>query len=340
MLCKGKPYRRFFLLFCDILRNKTIFIAPLDWGFGHATRCVPLIKQLMENNVIILGITPTTGLIFNEEFPELKKINIEPYNISYSKWLPLSVKLILEASRILGVIKKEHEQLKSIIKKHKIDVVISDNRFGLYHKDVECIYITHQLNLQAGIFSSLATKIHEHYICKFNQVWIPDFENDKASLAGSLSRNKSSGNVTYLGPLSRLNADGAAKEQFDYICLLSGPEPLRSELESLLIEKARKSSLKICLVRGSHKTLGNIPQNITVYHMPMAKELGQLIQCSRTVICRSGYSTLMDLHHLHKKNVILIPTPGQSEQVYLAEYWLQKFGARIIQQKELKDFSF
>lgn len=328
------------MLFCDILRNKTIFIAPLDWGLGHATRCVPLIKQLMENNVIILGVTPTTALIFNEEFPELKKINIEPYDITYSKWLSVGVKLLLEAPRILGVIKKEHEQLKRIIQEQHIDVVISDNRFGLYHEDVECIYLTHQLNIQAGLFSFIPTKIHRYYINKFNQVWIPDFENEKESLAGNLSRNNRLKNVTYIGSLSRLPIGMENKEEFDYLCLLSGPEPLRSELESLLIEKARESSLKICLVRGSAEALSNISQNTTVYNLPTAAELGHLIQSSKTIICRSGYSTFMDLHHLQKKNVILIPTQGQYEQEYLAKYWTQKFGARLIQQKELKDFSF
>lgn len=294
----------------------------------------------MENNTIILGITPTTALIFNEEFPELKKINMQPYNITYSKWLPLSLKLFLEARRILGVIKKEHQQLKHIIKEQNIDVVISDNRFGLYHKDVESIYMTHQLNIQAGLFSFLAAKIHRYYINKFNQVWIPDYETEKEALAGNLSRNNRLKNVTYIGPLSRLAIGTESKEEFDYLCLLSGPEPLRSELELLLIEKTRESSLKICLVRGSSEALGNIPQNITVYNLPTAAELGHLIQSSKTIICRSGYSTLMDLHHLQKKNVILIPTPGQYEQEYLAKYWAQKFGARLIRQQKLKNFSF
>lgn len=340
MLCKGKSYHRFFLLFCDILRNKTIFIAPLDWGLGHATRCVPLIKRLMENNGIILGITPTTALIFNEEFPELKKINIEPYHISYSKRLPIGLKLLFEAPRIIRVIKKENEQLKTIIKEEHIDVVISDNRFGLYNNDVESIYITHQLNIQAGLFSSIATKIHRNYINKFDQVWIPDYETEKESLAGNLSRNRGLNNVIYIGPLSRLPKSESVSERFDYLYLLSGPEPLRSELETLLIENAGRFSGKICLVRGSEKALGNIAGNMTVNNLPTAEELGLLIQSSKTIICRSGYSTLMDLHYLHKKNVILIPTPGQYEQEYLAGYWAQKFGARIIQQKELKDFSF
>lgn len=338
---KGKFYDRFFFLFCDILRNKTIFIAPLDWGLGHATRCVPLIKQLRENNEVILGVTKTTALIFDQEFPEFKKVEIVPYNISYSQRLPLSIKLLLEAPIIFGVIQKENKQLKKIIHDYDIDVVISDNRFGLCNHSVECIYLTHQLTIQAGWFSFFANKIHNHYIKKFNQVWVPDFEEEEICLAGLLSRNKALTNVTYIGPLSRLPLVDNTEKHFDYLCLLSGPEPLRSELEFTLIEKAKDSEKKICLVRGSQiKKLQTIPENVTLIDMPGAENLSRLIQSSKTIICRSGYSTLMDLHHLKKENIILIPTPGQFEQLYLADYWKQKFGAKVILQKDLAYFSF
>ena len=322
-----------------MIKNKTIFISPLDWGLGHATRCVPLIKKLIEHNVVILGVTETTALIFIEEFPTLKKIDIEPYNISYSKKLPLSIKLLFDAPRILGVIKKEKQQLAKIIKEHKIDIVISDNRFGLSNKNVECIYMTHQLNIQAGVFSFIANKIHHHYIKKFNSVWIPDFADEKNCLAGKLSRNTSLKNVNYIGPLSRLQKVAEIKYEYDYLFLLSGPEPLRTDLENSLIKKANLSDKKIAIVRGSKQMLNyTINNNLTVVDMPNAFQLSQLISNSKTIVCRSGYSTLMDLHHLQKINFILIPTQGQHEQVYLANYWKQKFGAKVIQQNELFNF--
>lgn len=324
-----------------MIKNKTIFISPLDWGLGHATRCVPLIKQLMTGNVVILGVTKTTALIFDEEFPTLKKINIEPYNITYSKILPLSIKLVLDSPRIFKDIKKENEQLKTIIKNNQIDVVISDNRFGLYNREVESIYITHQLNIQAGVFSFIANKIHHRYIKQFNKVWVPDFEDENKCLAGKLSRNTSLDNVTYIGSLSRLQKVSRVEDEFDYLCLLSGPEPLRTDLENSLIEKANFSDKKICFVRGAIQALNHsINENIVIVDLPSALQLSQLISNSKTVVCRSGYSTLMDLHHLQKKECILIPTPGQNEQVYLANYWKQKFGARVIQQKDLTPFKF
>jgi len=322
-----------------LIKNKTIFISPLDWGIGHATRCVPLIKKLMKDNLVILGITKTTALIFNEEFPTLKKIDIEPYHISYSKKLPLSIKLMLNSPRILRVIKKENQQLKKIIKEHQIEVVISDNRFGLSHKNVECIYMTHQLNIQAGVFSFIANNIHRHYIKQFNSVWIPDYQDEKNCLAGKLSRNNHLKNVTYIGSLSRLQKAIEIKAEYDYLCLLSGPEPLRTDLEIIMIEKANQSDKKICIVRGTNlEQKSFVNKNVTIIDLPSAKELSKFICNSNTIVCRSGYSTLMDLHHLQNTNCILIPTPGQHEQVYLANYWEQKFGAKVIDQKDLASF--
>jgi len=165
-----------------VYKNKIIFIAPLDWGLGHATRCVPLIRKLILNNTIILGVTPLTKFIFDDEFPNLKKIDLEPYNISYSKKHSLTLKLLLDFTRVKKVIKKENEQLKSIINENKIEVVISDNRLGLFNKAIETVYITHQINIQAGIFSFLANTIHHYYIKNYNTIWIPDFENEQQSL--------------------------------------------------------------------------------------------------------------------------------------------------------------
>lgn len=295
----------------------------------------------MTDNVVVLGVTKTTSLIFDEEFPELQKVEVIPYDIKYSKALPVAVKLLLDAPRILNVIKQERKQLEHIIIDYKINVVISDNRFGLSTKNVESIYITHQLNVQAGIFSGIANKIHHYYIKQFNTIWVPDFEDQTTSLSGNLSHFHSLKNVTYINPLSRLSKDIPTGDKFDYLCLLSGPEPLRSELERTLIDKANQSDKSICIVRGTNKELRSfLNKNVNTINTPSANELSRLITNSKTIVCRSGYSTLMDLHHLNKHNCILIPTPGQEEQEYLAKFWSTKSGFIIIHEKELKSFRF
>jgi uncharacterized protein (TIGR00661 family) len=328
------------LLFCDILRNKTIFVAPLDWGFGHATRCVPLIKNLKENNTVILGITPVTSPILNEEFPDLKKVNIEPYNVNYSGKLSVTLKLVTDLPRILTVIRKEHQQLIALVRDLKLDVVISDNRFGLFHPEVKCIYMTHQLNIQAGIFSWMADRIHSHYLKRFHEIWVPDFKEETKSLAGKLSRSKRL-NVLYLGPLSRVpQVKEIGSKQYNYLILLSGPEPLRTVFEKKLLERAEQTMKSLCLIRGTNKPKQVFPKNVTVYDLANAHQIADLIQRSETVICRSGYSTLMDLHSLDKTRVILVPTPGQSEQIYLAQYWAEKFNAQVVNESDLETFCF
>ena len=320
-------------------KNKIIFIAPLDWGLGHATRCVPLIRKLILNNTIILGVTPLTKLIFDDEFPNLKKVDLEPYNISYSKNQSLTLKLLLDSARIKKVIKKENEQLKHLIKENKIEVVISDNRLGLYNKKIESVYMTHQVNIQAGLLSFLANKIHHYYIKNYNTIWIPDFENEQQSLAGKLSHLSPFKNISYIGPLSRLEKNVSDELNFDYLFLISGPEPHRASFENILIKIVAKTNKKVCLVRGTNLKLETkTSENITVLDLPNSKILSQLITNSETIICRSGYSTLMDMYHLKKTKLILIPTPSQPEQIYLAEYWQNKFDSKTLQQSKLKDF--
>lgn len=320
--------------YCNaLIKNKTIFISPLDWGLGHATRCVPLIRRLMPDNTVILGTTPGTTPVLKEEFPELKSLSIEPYNIRYSKSLPLLLKLFSDAPRLATVIKKEQEQLRAIVQEHGIDLIISDNRLGLYHEQVESIYITHQLKIKAGIWSAAANRIHRHYMQKFSKVWVPDFEDRGLALAGELSENPGLKHVEYIGHLSRLDSRAKKKEHTDYLILLSGVEPQRSLLEDALCLAFRHTKKKVVFVRGTDTAASSsFPETVRVVNFADASQLSQLIADAETIVCRSGYSSLMDLNHFQKKQIVLIPTPGQPEQEYLAQHWKERFGASVIEQ--------
>lgn len=315
--------------------RKTIFISPLDWGLGHATRCVPIIHGLKTHYRVILGVTPITQVIFNEEFPELEKINVPSYNINYSARLPLSLKLLSDWPRISSVIKKEHALLDKLIAEHSIDSVISDSRFGLHSKKVHSIFITHQLFLKAPFGNFIAQNKNKKFILNFNEIWVPDYEDETKSLAGELSHGKHfHDKVSYIGPKGRLFSKDTIAIEYDYLFLLSGPQPQLSLLAKALLKKAQQyPRLKFALVAPENHS--EIPPNVSSFVLPERKKLVQLIQQSKTVICRSGYSTLMDLHLLDKKEMVLIPTPGQTEQEYLAEYWKKKFNIRIICQRDV-----
>jgi len=323
------------------IKNKTVFISALDWGMGHATRCVPVIASLVENNnTVIIGVTPLTEAIFSQEFPTLQKVQIPPYNIKYSSFLPVWMKLILDLKRIAKVIVNEKKVLQEIIIEYKINVVISDNRFGLYSRKSHCIFISHQLFLKAPFLNAIAQRINKKYILNFDEVWVPDYEDVSESLSSLLSHGKHfHKNVKYIGPQSRFKKNISSEIKYDYLFLISGPEPQNSIFQNLLLEKSKNyPQLKFALANNSEQKKREI--NVTYFISPDAKKLSEIICKSKNIICRSGFSTLMDLYVLKKFDLILVPTPGQTEQEYLAELWKEKFLCNAISQDQIRRLKF
>ena len=322
-----------------MLSGKIIFISPLDWGFGHSTRCVPIISNLLKTNKVIIGVTDVNKQFFDLYFPDIQKINVPSYGIKYSKLLPVWLKILFQFSKIKSVIRQEQKLLEKIVIENSIDVVISDNRFGLYNKQTENIFITHQIKIVAPFFSGYATKFNLNYIHNFSRVWVPDHKNQSERLSGNLSDSDAvSIPVEYIGPQSALSIfdlDIATIDRSDYLILLSGVEPQRTILENSLIDKFKFSNKKITLVRGSDTEVKIENKNISVINFAYGAELKKLILSAETIICRSGYSTLMDLNFLKKEKLILVPTPGQTEQKYLAQYWKEKFNAKVYLQDQL-----
>jgi uncharacterized protein (TIGR00661 family) len=317
--------------FNNIGTKKRILVAPLNWGLGHATRCIPLIKELIANDCdVLIAATGPVKALFEAEFPNIQLLPIHGYNISYSRkkiWLP--IKLLWQTPGILRTIYRENRWLSEAIKTHKLDAVISDNRFGLYHKKVPCVYITHQLTIKAPgrLGQWLAQKIHYHYINKFSECWVPDAE-EAPNLAGKLSHPqvKPSIVVKYLGPLSRFERDGVHNKMYNLLIIISGPEPQRTVLEEILLKELSSYTGKVLLVRGlpgSNSVLQQQQPNLQVVNHLSSTELSLAIQQSQLVLSRSGYTTVMDLVKLRQK-AILVPTPGQAEQQYLATYLQQQ----------------
>jgi hypothetical protein len=323
------------------IKDKTVFISALDWGLGHATRCVPIIQNLLlNNNKVIIGVTPLTKIVFDEEFPKLEKIDVVAYQIKYSSFLPLWLKLLFDSPRLFWVIRTEKKQLEKIISNYQPDLIISDNRFGLYSSKVQCVFITHQLFLKAPIAGMIAQKINKKYILNFDEVWVPDHEETSESLSGALSHGKQfHRNVKFIGPQSRLQKILNEQKAYDYLFLVSGPEPQQSILKNCLVSKIKKyPRFKFALICSIPTDV--FENNLDVFLLPNKTKLSELIAVSDRIICRSGYSTLMDMHQLEKSSLILVPTPGQTEQAYLAELWREKFNCKVVDQKNLKTLKF
>jgi hypothetical protein len=321
---------------------KNVLIVPLDWGLGHATRSIPLITNLLENNCAVY-IAGETGIavLLQKEFPLVKIVPLKGYRIKYSrqKWW-LSVKILSQVPRIFFSIYREHRWLKQAVKKYSIDAVVSDNRFGLYHSAIPCVYITHQLLIKTGnrFIENILQSCHYWFIKKYTHCWVPDFKGAD-NLAGDLSHpNKMLPNVQYIGGLSRLQKTGTVII-YDLMILLSGPEPQRTIFENELLPQLQYFEGKILFVRGlPHETnlmlLPKFSQHICVKNHLNAIELSIAMMQSAMIICRSGYTTIMDLIKLQRK-AILVPTPGQTEQEYLGKYLMEQQLFFCVQQKHL-----
>ncbi|KAB2859431.1 MAG: glycosyl transferase family 28 [Flavobacteriales bacterium] len=334
-------------------KQKTILVCPLDWGLGHATRCIPLIRQfIIENSRVIIGSSGSQKVLLQQEFPNLTFIDLKGYEVKYPKSGSMALKMLLQLPKINKAIKSEHVWLAKIIDEHQIDLVVSDNRYGLWNKKVKSVLITHQIFVKAPIGEWMIEQILKRHFDNFDEIWIPDVEGEN-NLSGDLSHKKPlPNNYRFIGLLSRFsNASvtssvsqncGTYREvdhfEFDFIAILSGPEPQRSIFENIILKQVESSNLKGILVRGIPEDNSECKiQNaeLKVFNHLETDEFLHYLQKSKVVISRSGYSTIMDLAALGKKG-ILVPTPGQTEQEYLAKYHSQK--GRFFTQIQ-KDFS-
>ena len=317
--------------------NKTILIAPLNWGLGHATRCIPIIKALQENNYTPIIASDGIALeLLRKEFPYLKTLELPSYHIEYAKnGVNFKWKLIKNLPKMLEAIREEKTIVNKWIKKYGIDGIISDNRLGVFSKKIPSVFITHQLNVLTGNTTWATSKIHQHIIKKYAACWVPDVK-DELNLTGKLGHlEHTSLPIEYIGPLSRMHKK-KSPIQYDLMIILSGPEPQRGLLEAHLKKEVLRYEGKVIFVKGIIEEDQKKEQigNVTYYNFMKTRQLEQTFNESQKVLCRSGYTTIMDLIKLNKK-AFFIPTPGQYEQLYLAEK-LQK--ERLVPYATQKNF--
>lgn len=307
---------------------KKILIAPLDWGLGHATRCIPIIRELIKKDCLVFLAGSGDSLkLLCLEFPDLTSFELPGYQPVYPSGHNMIWKMAAQIPKFIRVIKNEHGCIESIIEVHKIDLIISDNRYGCWSASVPSVFITHQLNILMpkgwGWLSRVIGMLNHRFIKKFTHCWIPDFPDKERNLSGALStfNERALKHVTHIGPLSRFKAMNANKDTYDVVCIFSGPEPQRSIFEKKVRGQLGSTGLSYFIVKGVLTTSDSIETNEASFLNSEA--LQTVITQASCVIARSGYSTIMDLSVLGKRG-ILVPTPGQTEQEYLADRWKKK----------------
>ena len=330
----------------------------MNWGLGHASRCIPLVRRLIrEGHEVILGGDGESLTLLRKHFPKLRYTYLAPLNLRYSAGKSQVWAMLKALPKLFFWSLKDHAMLQAVLREEQIDYVLSDNRFGLYvnrssttaHQPTT-IYLTHQLHIMLPRpwrwLEPLVARLHARIYTRFNKVWIPDYEETDKSLAGELSHLKISNiqsqisNLQYIDPLSRFedydrSQDNPIAQNYTVVAVLSGLEPHRTLLEKEIVARYLDTDEQVFIVQG----LVNRPntrfkrRNITLVPSITDAELVPVLMNAKHIIARSGYSTIMDLHALGllpSKNetpnpqIELIPTPGQPEQEYLSAYFTEK----------------
>ncbi len=325
--------------------STNILICPLNWGLGHASRMIPIIDFCIKRNknIIIAGNGNSLDLLARR-FPNLEIEYIPAPTLQYSTKRAIGFTFYFNFFLLFVNMYRERKYLKNIVNKYMIDTIISDNRPGIYLPKLKSIYFTHQINVypskNRGILSNILSKLHKNIIKKYDYCFVPDFDNN--SYAGRLSKNTTGLNLKYIGPLSRFSIVqpnySENKPKYDIVCIISGPEPQRKVFEDILIKKFKNENTKTLIFRGlPEKQSENIQiGNIRLINHCDDSEFLSYLNSAEIILCRSGYSTIMDLITI-RKNAILIPTPGQPEQEYLGNH-LKKYGFICVKQNDILNF--
>lgn len=322
----------------------SVLIAPLNWGLGHATRCIPIINELKRQGAkVLIAASNAQVNLLKQEFPQNEFLEIPGYEFRYKRGRWLKWDIVFRIPFLLKQIRMENKWLRETTKNLKIKAVISDNRYGLFRDDLYCVFITHQLYIQSGFESAdgvydWKTKIgrwvrkrilkwNNRFIGNFSVCWVPD-QSGNFSIAGNLSHPPilPAVPVNYIGILSRFKKIEKKILANSLLILLSGPEPQRTDLENILLKQVAMLDIQTVVVRGLPgvtQPAAAINERIKIFNHLPSDELNGLLNESEFIVVRSGYSSIMDLLKLGK-NAIIIPTPGQSEQEYLARYLHEK----------------
>lgn len=298
---------------------KNVLISPLNWGMGHVARCIPLISQLLEqNNLIFIACNESQREIFEFYFinKNVTYIEHEGYPFRFKGKGKFWLDMLIDSVRLSKRKSNELLEVDSLIDIYKIDIIISDHRYGFFSKKCKSIFMTHQLNLPVkGVFK-IVQKIHENEISKFHYIWVLD--DEKSTVAGKLSRNYGKFEVHYIGLLSRFSLYDKTEKVFPNVVIVSGPEPYAEQFYLEQLRIAKELTIETIIISPKLYSSAIEDSKIRVLCSENWIEKDEVILRAKKITSRSGYSTIMDILEL-KSDFEYFPTNGQSEQIYLSK---------------------
>ncbi|MBK9727267.1 MAG: glycosyltransferase [Saprospiraceae bacterium] len=307
----------------------TVLICPQHWGLGHVTRTIPIIRYFISKNCKIILASSGAGLeLLKKEFPDLPLYEIPDYGINYP-FKSMYLNIAYQFFKMNYAMIQEHFVLKRLCKEHHVDLLVSDSRLGAAQRKIPSVIIAHHLHfrLMFKFVEWICDTWMKLFYIQFDQLWVPDVQGSQ-NLSGDLAHLYRSRKHFFIGILSRFQKLNIPIK-YDYCFMLSGPEPQRTYLEEIILKQVENLKPSKCiLIRGTSKGINidayalNYQSFLEIKNLVTGHELNAIMCASEFIICRSGYSTLLDLAIIQKP-ALLIPTPGQPEQEYLADQLME-----------------
>ncbi|NQV51622.1 MAG: hypothetical protein HQ500_00475 [Flavobacteriales bacterium] len=309
-------------------KRERVLVAPLHWGLGHAARCIPLIQEQLDLGLeVVVAASGGPLALLKEHFPSLRFVALPFKTITYPADGNMVRHFTWHGLGLMASIWKEHRKLQRLVRSESIDLVISDSRFGLWSRHCRCVFVSHQIKIMSPRFEGLINRLNRWVMNQYDEVWIPDHAQSPG-LAGELSHpDKMPKHYRYIGPLSRFAGKPESKsgDSWKVVAVISGPEPQRSIFEAEVARRLIEGGERALILEGKpDDPKESYIDQLTVVHHLDDNRLAEALVSADLVIARSGYSTIMDLNALGVQNVEYHPTPGQTEQEYLAQLHASK----------------
>jgi len=323
-----------------------LLVTVLDWGMGHATRTLPLVEHAVSLRSTVHVASKGTALACFA--PPLHAPHLHFHakpgpDITYSKRGNF-VRIASQIPSFLAHIRQERRWAEAFVRTHGVRAVLSDNCYGCAVPGVPSVLVSHQLQLPVpALLEGAARAAVARWAAAFDALWVPDIEPGEGSLSGALADAHVHPHTAYVGVLSRLAPHAVQRSLGDVpkprtwvkVGMVSGVEPHRSLMEKALRAWMAGTEGPCLVVAGKPGGGVHVDGNVTTWCDPTDTELAHALQEAETVVCRSGYSSQLDLAALGVR-AILVPTPGQPEQEFLAQLWAQRFGFTTVRQRDLE----
>ena len=321
-----------------MFKGARILVAPLDWGLGHATRCIPIVRALIKHDAtVVLGADGAPLTLLQQEFPDMEHVRIPGVQVRYSRNNDQRWSMVKQFPAMVRSVRTERALFERLFRPLQLQAVISDQRFGLRSSALHSVIITHQVFPFTPLAQSALRRLNRYHLERFDRCWIMD-EPTAPGLSGDLAHGAPHpANARYIGTLSRMGSNGPGpSDGYDVVAVISGPEPQRTLLEQRLLDRLHTLPGKHLLVVGQpHLPKDQHRGNVHLRSHLGAEELEPLLKSASLIVSRSGYTTLMDLAAIGR-SALIIPTPGQAEQEYLGDLH-RRTGRFVVQHQDAID---